>query len=87
MPGEIIPFQAEIDNKANQDIQGSLLQLIEHATYITSSKKKKESCIVAQWNRGIIHPGDTDLWTGMTMKVPAGRSHLFIFDIHIHVFK
>ena len=48
--------------------------------YITSSKIKKESRIVAQWNQGIIHPGDTDLWTGMTMKVPAGRSHLFIFD-------
>ena len=44
--------------------------------YTISSKTKKESRIVAQWNRGIIHPGDTDLWTGMTMKVPSGGSLL-----------
>ena len=72
MPGEIIPFQAEIDNKADQDMQGSSLQLIEHIRYITTNKTKKESRIVAQWNRGIIRPGDTDLWSGMTIKVPAG---------------
>ena len=33
VPGEIIGFQAEVDNKSNEDMEGSELKLLEHIRY------------------------------------------------------
>ena len=54
MPGEIIPFQAEIDNKADQDMQGSSLQLIEHITYFAGWDLKNGPPDVLEYVKGWI---------------------------------
>merc|ERR1712210_405782 len=67
----MIGFNAEIDNQSNRDMRSSKLSLIEHVTYITRSKNKYVSRIVAQTRHGRVSAGDSDLWEGVVMKIPA----------------
>ena len=71
VPGEMIGFNAEIDNQSNRDMRSSKLSLIEHVTYITRSKNKYVNRIVAQTRHGRVSAGDSDLWEGVVMKIPA----------------
>ena len=67
----MIAFNAEIDNQSNRDMRSSTLSLIAHVTYKATSRNKSESRIVAQKRHGGVSPGDSDLWGGVVMKVPA----------------
>ena len=67
----MIGFNAEIDNQSNRDMRSSKLSLIEHVTYITRKKNKYVNRIVAQTKHGRVSAGDSDLWEGVVMKIPA----------------
>ena len=71
VPGEMIGFNAEMDNKSSRTMNGSKLQLVEHICYMTPRKNKTETRVVAEINRGSIGPGESDMWEGVTMRVPA----------------
>ena len=71
VPGEIIGFNAEIDNQSNRDMRSSKLSLIKHVTYVTRKKNKYVSRIIAQTKHGRVSAGDSDLWEGVVMKIPA----------------
>ena len=67
----MIGFNAEIVNQSNRDLRSSTLSLIEHVTYITRSKNKYVSRIVAQTRHGRVSAGDSDLWEGVVIKIPS----------------
>jgi len=71
VPGELIGFNAEVDNQANREMTGSFLNLVEVVTFKTARKNKTEQRVVAEIRRGRIAPGDSDLWEGVLMRVPA----------------
>jgi len=71
VPGELIGFSAEVDNQANKEMTGSFLNLVEVVTYKTARKNKTERRVVAEIRRGRIAPGESDLWEGVLMRVPA----------------
>ena len=76
MPGELIGFQAEMDNKSSREMKGTKLELLEHVRYMTPERQKTESRVVAQINRGSMGPGESDTWQGEDMRIPPGESHL-----------
>ena len=71
MPGEMIGFNAEMDNQSDRQMNGSTLKLVEHVRYMTPRKNKNETRVVAEINRGAIGPGESDMWEGVVMRVPA----------------
>lgn len=66
VPGEMIVFNAEIDNQSNRQINGSKLRLVEHVHYVTQRKTKSETKVVVE-----IDPGTSDMWEGVVMRIPA----------------
>ena len=66
VPGEMIVFNAEIDNQSNRQINGSKLRLVEHVHYVTQRKTKSETKVVEE-----IDPGTSDMWEGVVMRIPA----------------
>ena len=64
VPGELIGFQAEMDNKSSREMKGTKLELLEHVRYMTPERSKTESRVVAQINRGSMGPGESDTWQG-----------------------
>jgi len=71
VPGELIGFNAEVDNQANKEMTGSFLNLVEVVTFKTARKNKTERRVVAEIRRGRIGPGTSDYWEGVLMRVPA----------------
>lgn len=71
VPGELIGFNAEVDNQANKEMTGSFLNLVEVVTFKTARKNKTEKRVVAEIRRGRIGPGSSDYWEGVLMRVPA----------------
>ena len=71
VPGEMIGFNAEVNNQSNRELKGSSLRLLEHVRYMTPKKNKNETRVVAEIKRGKIHPGTLDMWDGVTLKIPA----------------
>jgi hypothetical protein len=71
VPGELIGFNAEVDNQANKEMTGSFLNLVEVVTFKTARKNKTERRVVAEIRRGRIGPGTSDYWEGVMMRVPA----------------
>ena len=45
--------------------------MVEHVRYMTPRKNKNETRVVAEINRGAIGPGESDMWEGVVMRVPA----------------
>lgn len=70
VPGEMIGFNAEVDNLSNRDMSGSFLNLVEVVTYRATRKSRTERRVVAEIRRGLIRPGTSDYWEGVVMKVP-----------------
>ena len=48
-----------------------MLRLVEHVRYMTPRKNKNETRVVAEIKRGAIGPGESDMWEGVVMRVPA----------------
>jgi len=71
VPGELIGFNAEVDNQANKEMTGSFLNLVEVVTFKTARKNKTERRVVAEIRRGRIGPGTSDYWEGVLMRIPA----------------
>jgi len=71
VPGEMIGFNAEVDNLSNRNMKGSFLNLVEIVEYRATSKKRTERRVVSEVRRGQILPGTSDYWEGVTMRVPA----------------
>ena len=51
VPGEIIGFNAEVENSSDRLMNGSFLNLVEVVTYKASTKKRKEERVVAEIRR------------------------------------
>ena len=49
MPGELIGFQAEMDNKSSREMKGTKLELLEHVRYMTPRKNKSETRYSVYW--------------------------------------
>ena len=71
VPGEMIGFNAEVNNQSNRELKGSSLRLLEHVRYMTPRKNKNETRVVAEINRGRIGPGESDMWEGVIMRIPS----------------
>ena len=71
VPGEMIGFNAEVDNLSNRNMDGSYLNLVEVVTFRATRKSRTERRVVAEIRRGLIRPGTSDYWEGVVMKVPA----------------
>jgi len=71
VPGEMIGFNAEVDNLSNREMNRSTLQLVEIVKFKATTKTKTEQRVVAELRRGQIGPGTSDFWEGVTMRIPA----------------
>ena len=71
VPGEMIGFNAEVDNLSNRDMSSSFLNLVEVVTYRATTKSRTERRVVAEIRRGMIRPGTSDYWEGVVMSVPV----------------
>ena len=71
VPGEMIGFNAEVDNLSNRDMKSSFLNLVEVVTYRATTKSRTERRVVAEIRRGMIRPGTSHYWEGVVMRVPA----------------
>ena len=54
VPGEIIGFNAEVENSSDRLMNGSFLNLVEVVTYKASTKKRKEERVVAEIRRDTV---------------------------------
>ena len=71
VPGEMIGFNAEVENLSNREMNKSTLKLVEIVKYKATSKTKTVERTVAKLRRGPIGPGTSDFWEGVTMRIPA----------------
>ena len=71
VPGEMIGFNAEVDNLSNRDMSSSSLNLVEEVTYRATTKSRTKRRVVEKIRRGMINPGTSDYWEGVVMKVPV----------------
>ena len=53
---------------------------------MTPRKNKNETRVVAEINRGAIGPGESDMWEGVVMRVPAvpptNLAGMYLLDRH-----
>ena len=65
VPGEMIGFNAEVDNLSNRNMTGSFLNLVEVVTYRATNKARTERRVVAEIRRGLIrHSGPLSILIG-----------------------
>jgi len=69
--GEVINFQAEVDNQSDRQMDGSYLDLVEVVTFTAVGKTKTDQRVVSNIRRGPIGPGEQDMWEDGQMRVPA----------------
>jgi len=70
VPGEVLHFFAEVDNKSNREMKGSFVNLVEMVTYKATRKTKNTRRVVAELRRGRIGPGEEDTWDNVLMHIP-----------------
>ena len=58
VPGEMIGFNAEVDNLSNRNMTGSFLNLVEVVTYRATNKARTERRVVAEIRRGLIRQSE-----------------------------
>ena len=61
VPGEMIGFNAEVDNKSRKTMNQSKLQLVQHIHYMTPRRNKTKTHIIAEFPHGSIGPGESDM--------------------------
>merc|ERR1711971_1220350 len=71
VPGEMIGFNAEVENLSNRMMEGSFLNLVEIVEYRAAGDIRTAKRVVTKVERGEILPGNSDCWEGVSIRVPA----------------
>ncbi|XP_068216039.1 arrestin domain-containing protein 3-like isoform X2 [Palaemon carinicauda] len=88
VPGEKILVSAEVDNISNRNTRRTRLLLLQVVSYIMPNGVKTivEERILKEIVRGIIPPGETDMWENVTLTVPPlvpANVHLTCRLLHV----
>ncbi|CAL4071928.1 unnamed protein product, partial [Meganyctiphanes norvegica] len=77
VPGEAVVINAECTNMSNRLVNHCKARIIEKVIHHARGKKKESSRIVAEKAHPQIEPGESDIWSGEQLMVPAlPPSHL-----------
>ncbi|KAJ8304271.1 hypothetical protein KUTeg_017854 [Tegillarca granosa] len=71
VPGEAIAIKAEVNNGSNRTMSSSFVTLIMQTSYHAQGKTKTVTTEVAKVSKGEIAKGDTDVWYGEKLHIPA----------------
>ncbi|XP_050687693.1 arrestin domain-containing protein 17-like isoform X2 [Eriocheir sinensis] len=88
VPGEKIYVNAEVDNISSRNTRRTRLLLLQVITYIMPNGVKEvvEERVVKEVVRGMIPPGESDMWEGVALTVPPlvpANVHLTCRLLHV----
>jgi hypothetical protein len=71
VPGEFISPIVELNNLSSRGINSVSLTLVQNATFFAQSSKRQGTKTLSEVKRPGVDPGDTDIWQGRLLQIPA----------------
>ena len=70
-PGEILSISAEIENLSNKKMNCTKARLFQDVVFRATNGTKSSTRILQEVRRGPIKTGETDVWNGQPLSIPA----------------
>ena len=68
VPGQLVPFCAQVENRSGRQMLGSKVQLVQNTTFHAQGKSKAVVHVLSELERGAF--GESDVWDHFPIAVP-----------------
>ena len=70
-PGEVIPISAEIENLSKKQMNCTKVRLLQDVVFRATNGRESTTHILQEVKRGPIEAGESDVWNGQPLLIPA----------------